>query len=142
MAGPLPTAGKAAKSRRRSIFALPARVARATVRCRSIWLPTRPSFAPIIMWAGYYVGWFRPRAAYSMGLIHRWSRIAGEVPWLANFFTQTPGLAGVIKWTGGIAQQRSIPRYAGETFAQWFRKRPQHPANGRRVLLWPDTFNN
>lgn len=35
-----------------------------------------------------------------------------------------------------------MPRYAHETFVQWFRKRPQHQANGRRVLLWPDTFNN
>jgi Fe-S oxidoreductase len=93
--------------------------------------------------AHYYAGRLRPRAAYSMGLIHRWSRIAGEMPSLANFLTQTPGLAAAAKWIGGIAQQRSMPRYASETFVRWFRKRPQRPANGRpRVLLWPDTFNN
>jgi FAD/FMN-containing dehydrogenase/Fe-S oxidoreductase len=92
--------------------------------------------------AHYYAGRLRPRPAYSMGLIHRWSRIAGELPWLANFLTQTPGLAAAAKWIGGIAQQRSIPRYERESFVHWFRNRPQRPANGRRVLLWPDTFNN
>lgn len=90
----------------------------------------------------YYARHLRPRAAYSMGLIHRWSRIAGEVPWLANFVFQTTGLAAASKWIGGIAQQRSMPRYARETFVRWFRKRRERPANGRRVLLWPDTFNN
>jgi Fe-S oxidoreductase len=90
----------------------------------------------------HYAGRLRPRAAYSMGLIHRWSRVAGEVPWLANLFTKTPVLAAAAKLVGGIAQQRSIPRYASETFAQWFRKRPKREANGRRVLLRPDTFNN
>jgi FAD/FMN-containing dehydrogenase/Fe-S oxidoreductase len=92
--------------------------------------------------AHYYAGRLRPRAAYSMGLIHRWSKIAGEAPWLANLFAQTPGLAAAAKWIGGIAQQRSIPRYARETFVQWFRKRSEPPPGGRRVLLWPDTFNN
>src|SRR5207248_2353344 len=92
--------------------------------------------------AHYYAGRLRPRASYSMGLIHRWSRIAGEVPWLAYFFTQTLGLAAAAKWIGGISQQRSIPRYERETFVQWFRKRARPPAAGRRVLLWPDTFNN
>jgi FAD/FMN-containing dehydrogenase/Fe-S oxidoreductase len=90
----------------------------------------------------YYAGRLRPRAAYSMGLIHRWSRVAAEAPWLANFLTQTPGVAAAAKWAGGIAQERSIPPYARETFVHWFRRRPKRPANGRRVLLWPDTFNN
>jgi Fe-S oxidoreductase len=92
--------------------------------------------------AHYYAGRLRPRAAYSMGLVHRWSRVAGGVPWFANFITQTPGLTAASKWIGGMAQERSIPSYARETFVHWFRRRPKRPANRRRVLLWPDTFNN
>lgn len=92
--------------------------------------------------AHYYAGRSRPRAAYSMGLIHRWSQLAGEAPWLANFFTQTPGIAAAVKWAGGIARERAMPAYAPETFVRWFRRRPKQRASGRRVLLWPDTFNN
>jgi Fe-S oxidoreductase len=92
--------------------------------------------------AHHYRGRLRPRAAYSMGLIRDWSRIAGHVPWLANGILQTPGLSGLAKWVGGIAQQRHVPRYAPQTFTQWFRKRRRAQGPGPRVLLWPDTFNN
>jgi hypothetical protein len=35
-----------------------------------------------------------------------------------------------------------MPRYAGETFRRWFKhRRPNGHASGRRVILWPDTFN-
>jgi Fe-S oxidoreductase len=46
------------------------------------------------------------------------------------------------KWVGGIAPQRTIPRYAPRSFTQWFRARTQPQRGGRRVMLWPDTFNN
>jgi FAD/FMN-containing dehydrogenase/Fe-S oxidoreductase len=91
----------------------------------------------------YYAGRLRPRSAYSMGLIQMWSRAAGAVPGLANFLTQTPGLSAAVKWAGGIAQERRIPYYAGETFRRWFlRRQPSGHSSGRRVVLWPDTFNN
>jgi FAD/FMN-containing dehydrogenase/Fe-S oxidoreductase len=91
--------------------------------------------------AHYYAHRLRPRAAYSMGQIHRWSRVVGEVPWLANFVTQTPGLSALAKWTAGIAPQRKVPRYSSPNFIRWFRGRQPAKSNGRRVLLWPDTFN-
>jgi Fe-S oxidoreductase len=93
--------------------------------------------------AHHYAGRLRPRAAYSMGLIYWWSRAASTMPRLANAVTQTPGLSAAVKWAGGIAQERRIPRYAPETFRRWFARRGDRPqARGRRVLLWPDTFNN
>src|SRR5205823_2656201 len=91
--------------------------------------------------AHHYKGRLRPRAAYSMGLIHEWSRLAGAAPWLANALTQTPAVASLAKWLGGIAPQRRIPRYAAQPFRQWFCRRPAR-RSGERVLLWPDTFNN
>jgi len=96
--------------------------------------------------AHHYRGRLRPRAAYSMGLIHEWSRIAGAMPWMANALLQTPGLASIARWAGGIAPERRMPRYADESFVRWFSRR-RKPADGKRkpdkrVLLWPDTFNN
>lgn len=92
--------------------------------------------------AHHYKGRLRPRAAYSMGLIHRWSRLAAAAPGAVNVLTHAPGLAPLLKRIGGIAPQRQIPRYAHQTFTDWFRRHA--PAgNGReRVVLWPDTFNN
>jgi Fe-S oxidoreductase len=90
----------------------------------------------------YYEGRLRPRAAYSMGLIHRWARIASHAPHLANFVTQTPGVRALAKWAGGIAQERSMPPFAETTFVEWFRRRPARNPGGPRVLLFPDTFNN
>src|SRR5919201_1226728 len=91
--------------------------------------------------AHHYKRRLRPRAAYSMGLIHEWSRIAAMAPTFANAIMQAPGLSPIMKWIAGIAQQRDIPRYADETFVRWFRRR-QSKQRGARVLLWPDTFNN
>jgi FAD/FMN-containing dehydrogenase/Fe-S oxidoreductase len=90
----------------------------------------------------HYRGRLRPRAAYSMGLIADWSRMAARAPWLANAMMQTPALSAVAKWAGGIAPQRRIPRYANRTFTHWFRGRRRPRRQGQRVMLWPDTFNN
>lgn len=84
----------------------------------------------------------RPRAAYSMGLIWWWSRMAAKVPRLANFVLQTPGLSRVAKAIGGIARERDMPHYAQQTFRDWFTRREPRSNSGRRVVLWPDTFNN
>src|SRR5262249_19144432 len=89
-----------------------------------------------------YARRLRPRAAYAMGLIHRWARLAARAPWLANAVTQTPALAPFAKWIGGIATQRHMPRFASRTFTRWFRERRTGRTTGGRVLLWPDTFNN
>src|SRR5262249_53403702 len=35
-----------------------------------------------------------------------------------------------------------IPRYASRSFTRWFAARNKPRATGRRVMLWPDTFNN
>src|SRR5581483_9313711 len=93
--------------------------------------------------AHHYAGRLRPLSSYSMGLIHRWSRLAGAAPGLANFLTQTPGLSSLAKGAAGIAPQRRIPRYSHRSFVDWFARRGNAGnAAGTRLLLWPDTFNN
>ncbi len=90
----------------------------------------------------YYSGRLRPRNAYASGLIHWWARIAGHMPATANFFTQTPGLNKLAKWAAGYDENREIPRFAPQTFKQWFRNRDPRNAGGQRVILWADTFND
>ena len=40
----------------------------------------------------YFEGLPRPRAAYALGLINHWAKLASFAPGFANLFTQTPGL--------------------------------------------------
>ena len=93
--------------------------------------------------AHYYARRLRPRHAYAFGLIYWWARIASRFPRLANFFTQTPGLSDIAKLVADVAPERKIPAFADETFRTWFQHRGTGSnADGPRVLLWPDTFNN
>jgi FAD/FMN-containing dehydrogenase/Fe-S oxidoreductase len=86
---------------------------------------------------------WRPRYAYAFGLIDQAARVASRVPELVNFVTQTPGLSAVAKFAAGMAPERKIPEFAPITLQQWWTERggTRNPT-GRRVVLWPDTFNN
>jgi FAD/FMN-containing dehydrogenase/Fe-S oxidoreductase len=93
----------------------------------------------------YYEERIRPRYAYAFGYIHWWSQLASLIPDVANFFTQTPLLRDVAKVMADIAPQRQIPRFARQTFKDWFHQRngKRNDNNGKpNVILWPDTFNN
>ncbi len=92
--------------------------------------------------AHYYEGRLRPRAAYAMGWIYRWARLARFAPGLVNFFSQTPGIANAVKFFGGVAQPRRMPKFATQTFTNWFRKRAIQNQAKPQVMLWPDTFSN
>jgi FAD/FMN-containing dehydrogenase/Fe-S oxidoreductase len=85
----------------------------------------------------YYEGRVRPVTAYSMGLIYWWSRAAAAAPQMANAMMSLP----IVKRLAGVAPERRMPVYARETFVEQFRRRSA-AANTKRVLLWPDTFNN
>jgi FAD/FMN-containing dehydrogenase/Fe-S oxidoreductase len=86
---------------------------------------------------------WRPRYAYAFGLIDQAARVASRIPEVANFVTQTPGLSRIAKFAAGMAPERSIPEFAPVTLQQWWQDRggTRNPG-GRRVVLWPDTFNN
>ena len=90
----------------------------------------------------YYGGRLRPRSAYAFGHIDRWARIASVAPWLANLPTQLPLLRNLSRWMAGMPQQRSVPKFASQTFRGWFGKRAAKNPDAPQVLLWPDTFNN
>jgi FAD/FMN-containing dehydrogenase/Fe-S oxidoreductase len=73
--------------------------------------------------AHYYDGRLRPRAAYAMGWIYWWARLASHLPRVANFFSQTWPFSSAAKWVAGISPHRRLPPFATETFVHWFRHR-------------------
>jgi FAD/FMN-containing dehydrogenase/Fe-S oxidoreductase len=85
----------------------------------------------------YYTRKLRPVAAYSMGWIYWWARMAEVAPGVANAIMSLP----IFKTLGGVAKQRATPRFAEKTFVAQFRKRPS-VSKTKKVVLWPDTFNN
>ncbi len=84
----------------------------------------------------------RPRTAYAFGYIDQWARLASPIAGLVNLATQTPGLSAIAKLIAGMPQQRRIPPFAPRTFKDWFAKRGERNLGHKRVILWPDTFNN
>jgi Fe-S oxidoreductase len=92
--------------------------------------------------AHHFKGRLRPRAAYSMGLIQLWAKLAEPFPAVANLLTQSKLLSPVAKAVAGIDRRATLPPFARQSFRRWFGKRKPAAATGERVLLWPDTFNN
>ncbi len=111
----------------------------------------------------HYAKRLRPAAHYSMGWLPLVARLASVAPDMVNALTRAPALSRVIKRAGGIDRRRELPRFAAETFAQWYTRngggeRPGRNGGGERpersgipgrpgqtgphVLLWPDTFTN
>jgi Fe-S oxidoreductase len=103
----------------------------------------------------YYRGRLRPRQAYLLGLIRWEAQIASHFPRLANLLTQREPFASLGKLIAGVAPERTPPAFAPVTFTRWWRERRSNApgiraaaaarSNGaapRRVILWPDTFND
>lgn len=90
----------------------------------------------------YYARRLRPRAAYAMGLVMYWARLAALAPRLANGVASAPGAGRLVKALAGVASERALPRFAPYTFRRWFLARRRHPAKAPRgaALLFPDTF--
>jgi Fe-S oxidoreductase len=92
----------------------------------------------------YYKGRLRPMPAYTMGLIYHWAGLAQHMPRVANV------LMKLGKPFIGVARERHMPKFATKTFRELMvedrRSRLSGqaglPALHRRVMLWPDTFNN
>ena len=54
-------------------------------------------------------------------------------------------MAGMMESQAGIDKRRTLPKFASQTFRQWFRARGGSPASAAlhgQVVLFPDTFTN
>lgn len=90
----------------------------------------------------YYEGRLRPRSAYAFGWIYWWARLASALPNVVNFFTHNKLTAPLVKLAAGVTQKRDIPKFATQTFRDWYRREHQRATGKPRVILWADTFNN
>ncbi len=90
----------------------------------------------------HYAGRLRPPSAYSMGLVMWWARAAALAPGLANALAHAPVLGPVGKRAAGIARERELPRFAPVTFRRWFARNRPGRRQGKRVLLYADTFTD
>ncbi|MGE3781650.1 MAG: FAD-binding and (Fe-S)-binding domain-containing protein [Alphaproteobacteria bacterium] len=95
--------------------------------------------------AHYYQGRLRPRTAYSMGLVHRWARLAMLAPGLVNAALRAPAIGPALKFLAGFTQERPAPGFAAETFQAWWQRQHRPRSNDPTlpaVVLWPDTLSN
>jgi FAD/FMN-containing dehydrogenase/Fe-S oxidoreductase len=86
----------------------------------------------------------RPAAHYALGWLPRWAALttrSAALARLANASLRFAPAAALVKRLAGIDRRRDLPRFAPQTFRQWFATRPS-PGGGRPVLLWVDTFTN
>jgi FAD/FMN-containing dehydrogenase/Fe-S oxidoreductase len=86
----------------------------------------------------YYEGRVRPRHAYAFGLIDQAARVASLAPGVANLLGRTR----LAKLAAGMASEREPPPFAPVTLRDWFARRGSRNPTGRKLILWPDTFNN
>jgi FAD/FMN-containing dehydrogenase/Fe-S oxidoreductase len=89
--------------------------------------------------AHYHEGHVHPLRDYAFGFMDRWARMASVAPGVANLPLRIPVVAGLVKRVLGVAKERELPAFAGRSFTSRFRAAG---GEGKRVLLWPDTWNN
>src|SRR5438045_2166868 len=73
--------------------------------------------------AHHYAGRVRPAAHYTMGWLPVAALAAAKAPGAANAILQAPGVRSVVKALGGLDRHRTLPRFAPQTFTEWFRRR-------------------
>ena len=89
-----------------------------------------------------YRGTLRPRSHYALGWLPRWGRLItrhGGLAQLVNLTTGTPGLRRLVRWSAGVDQRRSLPKFAGQNAR---RRVPLGRAEGRPVVVWVDSFSD
>src|SRR5688500_15600440 len=91
--------------------------------------------------AHHYQRRSRPVRAMLFGHIDSWAALASHAPRLINALASTGPIARMMQSAAGIAPQRTLPRFAHETFQHWMQRHPPR-SEGRRVVLWSDTFTN
>ena len=89
----------------------------------------------------YYQQHRRPLIAHALGRINEWAELASHAPTLVNSLARS-FLARPMKRALGIHPKRDLPRFAKQTFRNWFGGRDGAVDQRPEVVLFPDTFNN
>jgi FAD/FMN-containing dehydrogenase/Fe-S oxidoreductase len=98
-----------------------------------------------------YRGRLRPRSHYILGRLPQWADLAARAPGVANALMSSGLVSRVARWVAGVDNRRSLPRFADQTFQQWWSHQQQcraleQPASAvdglRPVALWVDSFTD
>ncbi|MGH9593619.1 MAG: FAD-binding and (Fe-S)-binding domain-containing protein, partial [Bryobacteraceae bacterium] len=108
--------------------------------------------------AQHYKGRLHPLQHYIFGFADRLARLGSLTPALTNAMLTGPVTSPLIKYMAGVAQERALPRLAAKSYVQGRGAGAGETCNvprggkgldaanegpaARRVLLWPDTWNN
>lgn len=102
--------------------------------------------------AHYYERHRHPLRDYAFGRMDQWARLASIVPnvtpVMANAMMDVPGMRGLAGKILGIAPERALPKFAPSPWTASLPVARRGAVSGRtttakkRVLLWPDTWNN
>jgi FAD/FMN-containing dehydrogenase/Fe-S oxidoreductase len=103
----------------------------------------------------YYENTGRPLHAHAFGMIDRWAQLASCAPRLVNLVNHAPGISPLLRKALKLSELRQIPQFSEVSFQKWAEKSGVHglqdetetgsdpaPSAQRKVILWPDTFNN
>jgi FAD/FMN-containing dehydrogenase/Fe-S oxidoreductase len=98
--------------------------------------------------AQHYKGRVHPLQHYVFGFADKLARMGSIAPGMTNAVLTGSVTSGLVKRLAGVARERRLPELAGKSFQKMRTKGNQSVAggengqSGRRVLLWPDTWNN
>jgi len=70
------------------------------------------------------------------------AKLGCRLPTLANMGLNSPVIRSLLAKCFGITERRPLPRFARQTFGQWFARhnKERRSASRGRVVLWDDTF--
>jgi Fe-S oxidoreductase len=86
----------------------------------------------------------RPRSHYTLGRLPRWANLAARAPRMTNRLMATRWGGRLARLAAGVDPRRDLPRFAAQTFGQWWRARTAAPDQAGRpgVVLWVDSFTD
>ena len=84
----------------------------------------------------------RPASHYSMGWLPLWLRAQRADAAAGQLRRGGPGWRALVKRLGGIAPERALPSFAPAPFTSSRADLRRRASGERRVVLWPDSFNN
>jgi FAD/FMN-containing dehydrogenase/Fe-S oxidoreductase len=91
--------------------------------------------------AHYYARRTHPLREHLFGHIDWWALVAARMPRLVNGLASVHPLVRPLQSAVGIAPERSLPRFAPETFQRWMARHAPR-SEGTPIILWSDTFTN
>lgn len=90
----------------------------------------------------HYEGRLRPLNHYGFGYIDKWARLAAHAPKLINALNGAPGIRHLARAALGLAKERTVPKFAEQTFVSWLKQQSAPKGTRCEVVLFADTFNN